>query len=145
MTMGSSNSSVKMNMVAVVLVLVAITAGPCSATTPIGSAPEPDRGDLGIQEQREGKKFCIVKPVEVDDKTLEEAIDYACATGSGVDCSPIKPGGACYEPNNKRSHTQFAMHSLFVVNNGSASACSYHGAFARSTVDPSNYHYSALH
>ncbi len=47
----------------------------------------------------------------VSDAELQTNLDYAC--GQGIDCSPIQPGGACFEPNTVASHAAYAMNLLY--------------------------------
>ncbi|XP_004500813.1 glucan endo-1,3-beta-D-glucosidase [Cicer arietinum] len=54
--------------------------------------------------------WCIPK-AGVSDTQLQSNIDYAC--GQGIDCGPIKPGGACFEPNTVASHAAFVMNLYY--------------------------------
>lgn len=47
----------------------------------------------------------------VSDSQLQVNLDYAC--GQGIDCTPIQPGGACFEPNTVACHAAFAMNLLY--------------------------------
>lgn len=48
----------------------------------------------------------------VNDAELQANLDYACSR-QGMDCGPIQPGGACYEPNTVASHAAFAMNLYY--------------------------------
>ncbi|KAK7859207.1 glucan endo-1 [Quercus suber] len=47
----------------------------------------------------------------VSNAALQANIDYVCS--QGVDCRPIQAGGACYQPNDVRSHASYAMNAFF--------------------------------
>ncbi|XP_061363591.1 glucan endo-1,3-beta-D-glucosidase-like [Gastrolobium bilobum] len=56
-------------------------------------------------------QWCVPR-VGVTDAQLQANLDYACST-QGIDCGPIQPGGACYEPNTVSSHAAFAMNLYY--------------------------------
>ncbi|CAN6442631.1 unnamed protein product [Victoria cruziana] len=57
-----------------------------------------------------GKKWCV--PVQnADENALQANINYVCS--SGVDCTPIQPGGACFQPATVRSHAAYAMNAYY--------------------------------
>ncbi|KAK7264301.1 hypothetical protein RJT34_31908 [Clitoria ternatea] len=56
-------------------------------------------------------QWCIPKGGVTDDQ-LQANIDYVCGS-QGIDCGPIQPGGACYEPNTVASHAAFAMNLYY--------------------------------
>ncbi|CAJ1933494.1 unnamed protein product [Sphenostylis stenocarpa] len=56
-------------------------------------------------------QWCIPK-VEVSEAQLQTNIDYICAS-QVINCGPIQPGGACYEPNTVLSHAAFAMNLYY--------------------------------
>ncbi|XP_059637442.1 glucan endo-1,3-beta-D-glucosidase-like [Cornus florida] len=86
--------------------------------------------------------WCVPK-IGASDAQLQSNLDYAC--GQGIDCSPIQPGGACFEPNTLYSHAAYAMNlfyqtagrnpwncdfsqtAVLSVNNPSYSGCAYPG------------------
>lgn len=56
-------------------------------------------------------QWCIPKG-GVSDEQLQANLDYACSR-EGMDCGPIQPGGACYDPNTVASHAAFAMNLYY--------------------------------
>ncbi|KAK4794020.1 hypothetical protein SAY86_012014 [Trapa natans] len=86
--------------------------------------------------------WCVPK-VGIPDDQLQAGLNYAC--GQGIDCSPIQPGGACFEPNTVASHAAYAMNlyfqasgknpwdcdfsqtATFTLNNPSYNGCMYPG------------------
>ncbi|XVF47909.1 hypothetical protein PTKIN_Ptkin03bG0147800 [Pterospermum kingtungense] len=86
------------------------------------------------------KNFCVPK-VDASYAQLQSNLDYAC--GQGIDCTPIQPAGACYEPNTVRSHAAFAMNSYYRTKGQSYQNCDFAGTGVITTADPSygNCHY----
>ncbi|KAI4295531.1 hypothetical protein L6164_035570 [Bauhinia variegata] len=54
--------------------------------------------------------WCVPK-AGVSDAQLQANLDYACS--HGIDCGPIQPGGACFEPNTVASHAAYAMNVYY--------------------------------
>ncbi|MBA0557879.1 hypothetical protein Golob_014921, partial [Gossypium lobatum] len=54
--------------------------------------------------------WCVPK-AGISDAQLQLSLDYAC--GQGINCSPIQPGGACFEPNTVASHAAYAMNLYY--------------------------------
>ncbi|XP_073150673.1 glucan endo-1,3-beta-D-glucosidase-like [Henckelia pumila] len=71
---------------------------PTTPTTPVTPAPKPVAG------------WCVPK-TGVPDAQLQANLDYAC--GQGIDCTPIQPGGACFDPPTTLSHACYAMNLLY--------------------------------
>ncbi|XP_011090334.1 glucan endo-1,3-beta-D-glucosidase [Sesamum indicum] len=49
--------------------------------------------------------WCIVK-FTAPDPALQSFLDSAC---SRLDCSPVRPGGSCYEPNDLKRHASWVL------------------------------------
>ncbi|GER36780.1 carbohydrate-binding X8 domain superfamily protein [Striga asiatica] len=62
---------------------------------------------------------------------LQIALDWACGFGR-AECSPIQPGGPCFEPNNLHSHASYAFNSYYQQNGNSDIACYARCEFATS-------------
>ncbi|KAL3620692.1 hypothetical protein CASFOL_035604 [Castilleja foliolosa] len=60
-------------------------------------------------DQKQAANWCVAQPNATDEK-LQEFMDYACGL---ADCAPIQPGGPCFEPNTKHSHTSWALNSVY--------------------------------
>lgn len=80
--------------------------------------------------------WCVAKP-SVPDPIIQEAMDYAC--GSGVDCSPIKSSGPCYQPNTVISHASYAFNSYWQNLKETGATCDFGGAAVLVTKDPSKF------
>ncbi|KAL3597337.1 hypothetical protein D5086_008974 [Populus alba] len=72
---------------------------PSTPTTPVTPSPKPTTAG-----------WCVPK-AGVSDAQLQAMLDYAC--GQGIDCGPIQPGGACFEPNTVASHASYAMNLYY--------------------------------
>ncbi|KAG0481419.1 hypothetical protein HPP92_012277 [Vanilla planifolia] len=79
--------------------------------------------------------WCVPKK-EATDEELQENLDYACGQ-TAVDCRPIQPGGACYEPNTIRSHAAYAMNQLFQVAGRNPWNCDFRQSAALTSQNPS--------
>ncbi|CAN6472191.1 unnamed protein product [Victoria cruziana] len=82
----------------------------------------------------EGKKWCVSK-ANVDGGVLQNNIDYVCSTG--IDCSPIQPGGACFQPSTVRSHAAYAMNAYYQSAGRHDFNCDFAGTGVITTTDPS--------
>lgn len=94
-------------------------------TTPVTPASKPVAG------------WCIPK-AGVSDAQLQENLDYAC--GQGIDCTPIQPGGACFEPPTVLSHASYAMNLLYQTAGRNAWNCDF---LQTATITSTNPSYNA--
>ncbi|XP_062161505.1 glucan endo-1,3-beta-glucosidase 1 [Alnus glutinosa] len=80
--------------------------------------------------------YCVVMD-EVDSKTLQAALDWACGPGR-ANCSEIQPGENCYQPNNVKSHASYAFDSYYQKEGKAAGSCDFKGVAMITTTDPSH-------
>ncbi|XP_050235048.1 glucan endo-1,3-beta-glucosidase 7 [Mercurialis annua] len=79
-----------------------------SKTTVTPSSPKTPTAPSG--KPTTGAGWCMPKS-GVPDAQLQASLDYAC--GQGIDCGPINPGGACFEPNTLASHAAYALNLYY--------------------------------
>lgn len=82
----------------------------------------------------EAGAWCVPK-TGVSDAQLQENLDYACAFG--IDCSPIQPAGACFEPNTLAAHTTYAMNLLYQTAGKNPWNCDFSQTAMLSSTNPS--------
>ncbi|XP_010060942.2 glucan endo-1,3-beta-glucosidase 7 isoform X2 [Eucalyptus grandis] len=97
-----------------------VTPSPNATVTP---SPKPDKAN-----------WCIPKS-GVSDAQLQANLDYAC--GQGIDCRPIQPGGACFEPNTLAAHAAYAMNLYYQNSNRSPTNCDFSQSATFSSNNPS--------
>lgn len=73
----------------------------------------------------------------VSDAQLQANLDYAC--GQGIDCSPIQPGGACFEPNTVAAHAAYAMNLLYQTAGKNPWNCDFTQTAVLTSNNPSNF------
>ncbi|XP_065847487.1 glucan endo-1,3-beta-D-glucosidase-like isoform X2 [Euphorbia lathyris] len=78
--------------------------------------------------------WCLPKG-GVSNAQLQQNLDYAC--GQGVDCSPVQPGGPCYEPNTVASHAAYAMNLLYQTSTRNQLDCDFSQTAIISFKNPS--------
>ncbi|KAJ9136423.1 hypothetical protein P3X46_033503 [Hevea brasiliensis] len=81
-----------------------------------------------------GAGWCMPK-AGVSDAQLQGSLDYAC--GQGIDCSPIQPGGACFEPNTLVSHAAFAMNLYYQTSGKNQWDCDFSQTATLTSNNPS--------
>ncbi|XP_010444207.1 PREDICTED: major pollen allergen Ole e 10-like [Camelina sativa] len=82
------------------------------------------------------RQWCMPLPTATD-KQLQANIDYVCG-GQNVDCTPIQPGGSCYEPNTVRGHASYVMNAYYHSHGRIESACNFAKTGCFEFVDPSH-------
>lgn len=92
-------------------------------STPVSTPPAPGN-----------KKWCVAK-AEATDEQLQLNIDYVCS--QGMDCGPIQPNGACFDPNTKRAHASYVMNSWYQSKGRNDFDCNFSGTGAIVNSDPS--------
>lgn len=93
------------------------------STTPAKPSPKPT-----------ATGWCVPK-AGVPDAQLQANLDYAC--GQGVDCSPIQPGGACFEPNTVLSHAAYAMNLYYQTTQKNPWNCDFSQTATLTSQNPS--------
>ncbi|XP_014502109.1 glucan endo-1,3-beta-glucosidase 7 [Vigna radiata var. radiata] len=78
--------------------------------------------------------WCVPK-AGVSDNQLQANIDYACS--HGIDCGPIQPGGACFEPNTVASHAAFAMNLYYQTSGKNQWNCDFSQSATLTSQNPS--------
>ncbi|CAI9786355.1 unnamed protein product [Fraxinus pennsylvanica] len=98
--------------------------------------PSPSTLSCPTLAPRSAGLWCVPKPDGISDAQLQEIINSTC-NQKGIDCSPIKPGGACFEPNTLASHAAYVM-NLHYQNSGSNPwECNFAQTATITTVNPS--------
>ncbi|XP_022760854.1 36.4 kDa proline-rich protein-like [Durio zibethinus] len=82
--------------------------------------------------------WCVAKP-SVPDPIIQEAMNYACA--SGADCDSIQPSGSCFQPDTLFAHASYAFNSYWQRTKGAGGTCEFGGTAILVTVDPSEFPY----
>ncbi|KAL5197779.1 hypothetical protein ABZP36_001291 [Zizania latifolia] len=83
----------------------------------------------------DGVTWCVARP-GVSQEDLQNALDWACGQG-GADCTPLQPGGRCYQPDTLLSHASYAFNIFYQQNGNSDIACNFGGAGTIIKRDPS--------
>ncbi|KAK6774090.1 hypothetical protein RDI58_029329 [Solanum bulbocastanum] len=78
--------------------------------------------------------WCVAKP-SVPDPIIQEAMNYACA--SGADCDQLQPNGSCYQPDTLFAHASYAFNSYWQRTKMAGGTCDFGGTAILVTVDPS--------
>ncbi|KAF5751108.1 glucan endo-1 3-beta-glucosidase 7-like [Tripterygium wilfordii] len=78
--------------------------------------------------------WCLPK-ADVSDAQLQANLDYACS--HGIDCGPIQPNGACFEPNNVQSHAAYAMNLYYQTSDKNPWNCDFSQTATISSANPS--------
>ena len=98
--------------------------------SPVPTVPKPRNRGVPVA----GQKWCVPKP-EATNQALQANINYACA--QGIDCKPIQPGGACYEPNNVRTMATYAMNTFYQTKGRQDFQCDFSQSASLTAVNPS--------
>lgn len=80
--------------------------------------------------------WCVPK-AGASDAQLQANIDYACS--QGIDCGPIQPGGACFEPNTVASHAAFAMNLYYQTFGRNQWNCDFSQSAILTSQNPSKF------
>jgi hypothetical protein len=102
---------------------------PAAAASVPAPAPDATAADSG------GRRWCVPAPA-ADAAVLQENIDFVCGQG-GIDCSAIRLGGSCYEPDTLQAHAAYAMNLYFRSNGDHEFDCEFGHTGVVTTADPS--------
>ncbi|XP_051117933.1 glucan endo-1,3-beta-glucosidase 2-like [Andrographis paniculata] len=80
--------------------------------------------------------YCIPKD-GVDVKMLQAALDWACGPGK-VDCSSMKQGQPCYEPDTVFAHATYAFDAYYHQMEMASGSCDFNGVATITTTNPSH-------
>ncbi|KAL6347896.1 hypothetical protein AAG906_037625 [Vitis piasezkii] len=97
---------------------------PSTPETPVNPSPNPTASS----------GWCVPK-TGVSDAQLQANLDYACS--QGIDCTPIQPGGACFEPNTVASHAAYAMNLLYQSSGKNSWNCDFTQTATLTSSNPS--------
>ncbi|CAH8389625.1 unnamed protein product [Eruca vesicaria subsp. sativa] len=78
--------------------------------------------------------WCVCK-TGLSDTVLQNTLDYAC--GNGADCNPTHPKAPCFNPDNVRSHCNYAVNSFFQKKHQAPGTCDFSGTATPTNTDPS--------
>ncbi|CAL1353462.1 unnamed protein product [Linum trigynum] len=81
------------------------------------------------------ERWCVPK-AGASDAQLQASLDYVCGQ-QGIDCGPLQPGGACFEPNTLASHAAYAMNLYFQRSDKRPWNCDFSQTAALSSKNPS--------
>ena len=84
--------------------------------------------------------WCVAKP-SANDTILQSNIDFACSL---VDCSSLREGGPCFEPDTLISHASVAMNLYYEANGKTYLNCLFRDSGLITVTDPSMYIRSPL-
>ncbi|XP_019462833.1 PREDICTED: glucan endo-1,3-beta-glucosidase 13-like [Lupinus angustifolius] len=84
----------------------------------------------------DGTTWCVAL-AGVSQTDLQNALDWACGLGM-TDCTAIKVGGPCYEPDTLVSHASFAFNTYYQANGNSDIACNFGGTATVTKNNPSH-------
>ncbi|XP_023554741.1 PLASMODESMATA CALLOSE-BINDING PROTEIN 5-like isoform X1 [Cucurbita pepo subsp. pepo] len=101
----------------------------------LGSSAAESRQPSTRDQSGATELWCVAKN-NADDASLQSALDWACGAG-GADCSPIQPGGACYDASNVQNMASFAFNDYFRKHGMTDDSCFFQNAAAITSLNPS--------
>ncbi|PIN06756.1 Glucan endo-1,3-beta-D-glucosidase [Handroanthus impetiginosus] len=114
-----------------------VNPAPTTPVTPVNPVPTTPTGPVTpVTPVNPVAGWCVPRP-GISDSQLQANLDYAC--GQGIDCSPIQPGGACFEPATVVSHAAYAMNLLYQSAGRNPWNCDFLQTATITTVNPSKY------
>lgn len=107
---------------------------PCTAADPWR------RPSIRDQSGAATELWCVAKN-NADDASLQSALDWACGAG-GADCSPIQPGGSCYDATDVQNMASFAFNDYFRKHGMTDDSCFFQNSAAITSLNPSMFLFS---
>ncbi|KAE8647341.1 hypothetical protein Csa_004137 [Cucumis sativus] len=101
------------------------------------TAPHPSRPSIRDQSAAASELWCVAKN-NADDASLQSALDWACGAG-GADCSPIQPGGSCYDSTDVQNMASFAFNDYFRKHGMTDDSCFFQNSAAITSLNPSTF------
>lgn len=102
--------------------------------SPTSTLPITNPNTMNSPPISSGFSWCVASP-SASQISLQVALDYACGYG-GTDCSPIQPGGNCYNPNSIHDHASYAFNKYY-QKNPLPNSCNFGGTAVISSTNPS--------
>ncbi|KAL8542932.1 hypothetical protein ACS0TY_003705 [Phlomoides rotata] len=109
-----------------------VNPAPATPTTPVNPAPTTPTTPVNPAPTFSG--WCVPRQ-GISDAQLQANLDYAC--GQGIDCGPIQPGGACFEPTTVASHAAYAMNVYYQSAGRNSGSCDFSQTATVTTTNPS--------
>ncbi|VFQ99164.1 unnamed protein product [Cuscuta campestris] len=110
---------------------------PCSATPPPPQPSSPSKENNKNASSGSSSLLWWCVPKEgVPSVGLQANIDYACAQ-TYIDCGPIQPGGACFQPNTIASHAAYAMNLVYQNSGRNSWNCDFSRTATLTSNNPS--------
>lgn len=81
-------------------------------------------------------QWCVVA-ISATDAQMQANIDWGCSIEAKVNCRPIQPGGACFDPNTLMNHASFVMNAYYQSHNRTEEACYFNDTGTFIITDPS--------
>lgn len=82
-------------------------------------------------------QWCVASE-QATDAQLQEALDWACSSQGGANCSSIQSDGICFLPNSLTDHASFAFNDYWQKFKASDGSCDFKGSAVLVDSDPSN-------
>ncbi|CAK9146358.1 unnamed protein product [Ilex paraguariensis] len=99
------------------------------------STPSTPKTPVTPSPKQKNALWCVPK-AGVSDAQLQTNLDYTCGQ-AGIDCSPVQPGGACFDPNTVASHAAYAMNLLYQKAGRNPWNCDFSQTAMLSSTNPS--------
>lgn len=80
----------------------------------------------------QGATWCVANPNAPADNQQKD-INVLC---DAVDCSSIKPGGACFDPNTVRDHASVVFNRYYKERDSNPTTCNFGGDAMITTTNP---------